>query len=625
MQSHEHFHTPPPLKDHSHTMHVAGRVHQIERSRGVNVTRPWWRLVLVISGWAGLADGAAHAQTMVSVHKSAHVRRPVAAAIIDEGRSLCVANQRSGTITVVDLEKREVAAEYEVGGRLSDVVAWGADDRLLITDESAHELLVVNLAKQGIKVVQRLSTTRWPVNVAVNEDESLISVAGLWSHRVSLLDANEAGQLTLRKTIRLPFAVRKQTFLRDGSNRLVVADAFGGNLAIIEGDQSVIASIRKLPAHNLRGLATTENGDGLLIAHQVLNPLARADYNDVIWGNLMQNVVRELPVESLTGKESEWLNASPVIRLGEAGDGAADPAGITVLPHGKGTLIALAGVDEIVVHTEQTSDRMHVGDRPVEIVWDERREVAYAVCALEDSVDVVDLEAGEVVHCISLGPLPVETPRDRGEKLFYDGHQSLDGWLSCHSCHPEGHTNHGLADTLGDNTFETPKKVPSLLGVRDANPWAWNGKFRELHEQVHSSFIGTMRGEGVDVDELNDVVAFLHTLEPPPAVDEGQWTNEDLTRIEQGRQLFHEIGCKQCHVPPLTYTLDTTFDVGLQDEAGLKKFNPPSLRGVSQRQSFFHDGRAKTLEAVFREHGHQVNGGLTDVQFESLMMFLRSL
>jgi len=78
-------------------------------------------------------------------------------------------------------------------------------------------------------------------------------------------------------------------------------------------------------------------------------------------------------------------------------------------------------------------------------------------------------------------------------------------------------------------------------------------------------------------------------------------------------------------VPPLTYTSPGTYDVGLRDEKGLDKFNRPSLRGVSQGYSFFHDGRAKKLEEVFTVHGHQLNWALADDELGDLLRFLRSL
>ena len=65
--------------------------------------------------------------------------------------------------------------------------------------------------------------------------------------------------------------------------------------------------------------------------------------------------------------------------------------------------------------------------------------------------------------------------------------------------------------------------------------------------------------------------------------------------------------------------------MGLADEKGLSKYNPPSLLGVGQGYSFFHDGRAKTLEEVFTIHGHQLSRELSNFELADLLRFLRSL
>ena len=46
------------------------------------------------------------------------------------------------------------------------------------------------------------------------------------------------------------------------------------------------------------------------------------------------------------------------------------------------------------------------------------------------------------------------------------------------------------------------------------------------------------------------------------------------------------------HSSTLIFTLDRIANVKLKDEKGLTKFNPPSLRGVSQDGRYFHDSRA---------------------------------
>ena len=75
----------------------------------------------------------------------------------------------------------------------------------------------------------------------------------------------------------------------------------------------------------------------------------------------------------------------------------------------------------------------------------------------------------------------------------------------------------------------------------------------------------------------------------------------------------------------MTYTSPDAYDVGLADEQGQKKFNPPSLRGVSQGESFLHDGRAKTLSDVFTEFSHGLETSLSDRELADLLRFLRSI
>ena len=52
---------------------------------------------------------------------------------------------------------------------------------------------------------------------------------------------------------------------------------------------------------------------------------------------------------------------------------------------------------------------------------------------------------------------------------------------------------------------------------------------------------------------------------------------------------------------------------------------PPSLRGVSQGYSFFHDGRAKKLEDVFVTHRHPHGDAIPADQLADLLRFLSSL
>jgi cytochrome c peroxidase len=117
----------------------------------------------------------------------------------------------------------------------------------------------------------------------------------------------------------------------------------------------------------------------------------------------------------------------------------------------------------------------------------------------------------------------------------------------------------------------------------------------------------------------------LHTLPLPPPLEPKPRDEVDRQRLERGLALFAAWNCGECHVGPLTYTSQGSYDVGLRDERGLAKFNPPSLRGVGHGAAFFHDNRAQTLDEGFRVYGHRVPDNATDADFDALVRFLRSL
>jgi len=207
----------------------------------------------------------------------------------------------------------------------------------------------------------------------------------------------------------------------------------------------------------------------------------------------------------------------------------------------------------------------------------------------------------------------------KGERLFFDAHQSFHGWYSCHSCHTDGHANGMLNDNEADGGFGAPKKVLSLLGVADTSPWSWLGKRGDLTRQVHRSIQTTMREIPSD-EKATALRVYMETLSPAPPLK----PNLSVARTSKGMELFERLRCDECHLPP-TYTDEDVYDVGIKDEAGTVAFNPPSLLGVSQRIHFLHDGRAKNLKSVFTEHKHMLKQDLTPEELNLLMDFLQSL
>ena len=354
--------------------------------------------------------------------------------------------------------------------------------------------------------------------------------------------------------------------------------------------------------HNIRGLALAPDGQTLVLVHQVLRRLARTSFEDVHWGSLLSNHLRVLKVEAVLTAQADanLLRGSRLLDLGNTGNGAGDPSAVVFDREG-GVAVAFAGVDEVALGRSPTA-RLHpvgVGRRPTALAVRPDGKALYVADTLDDTVAVVDLPAGIWRREVALGPRPEPTLADRGERLFYDARLAHDGWMSCHSCHTDGHTNGLLSDTLGDDSYGAPKRVPSLLGVGTTAPWAWNGSIERLEDQVRKSIETTMQGKAPSDDQVAALTAYLRSLPPPRPV--GSPKDEDA--VARGRAVFEARKCAECHAPP-TYTAEGRYDVGLDDAVGNRRFNPPSLRGVDRREPFFHDGRAASLEDVFLKHRH---------------------
>jgi len=547
------------------------------------------------------------------------LRRPVALVLADDGKWLFTANRDSGTISVIDTRAKRTVAEVAAGRRLADLAGTPDGRRLLAIDEEAGELLIFARDGQRLQGPQRVKVSPMPVTVRVAPNGSSCTVASLWSWRLDVATLDATARVVT--TVDLPFAPREQVFVPDGK-RLVVADAFGGRLAVVNTERGELESVRTLPAHNFRGLALSSDGKRLLVTHQLLNALGAANRDDIHWGNLLTNNLRALALADLLDPKGDLLRGSDLSYFGEAGHGTADPAGIAVGVSGK-VFVPLAGVAELAFGDERGWRYAAVGAGPRAVVPSPDGRQAYVANTFADSISVVDLKSAATVAEIPVGPQREPTAVERGEALFHDARISHDGWLSCHSCHTEGHANGQLADTLGDGTYGTPKRVLSLRGVGDTGPWAWNGSIARLEDQVRKSIETTMHGKKPSDDQVRDLTAYLKSLPPPPA--RARLIGKiDEQAVKRGGEIFAKHECAKCHAPP-TYTSPKTYDVGLTDERGLKQFNPPSLRGVGQGGPYFHDGRAATLEVVFTKHRHQLEGELARQELQDLQHFLTSL
>ncbi len=573
--------------------------------------------VLIASTAAG--DSLAEGTVRFTPAASNVFRRPVSMCWIDQGKRILVTNRRAGSISLVNITSGTVT-EAKIGGRPEQTAWLNFSEHLVTVDGGTGAVFFSSLNEHGLVIEHRVATGHRGSSLAVSHDETLLAVSSVWDRRVSLISTEAVNQEPAH--YQLEFEPRLLCFSPD-SRLLIVLDAFGGNIAAIDVRGRKIVGAENLDAHNIGGVTFLAE-DRFLVTHQILHSDSPTTENNIASGLVIENVFQEVQIKQTKAGSVDF---EPMIvgEIGVPSHGAADPACVIVNSKDE-RFIALSGVGEVAILNSYgvVKERIDVGDRPVDLLLSKDEQRLYCLNNLSETISIINVQNRVVVETISLGGTPKPTTRERGEELFFDGHLSRFGWYSCHSCHRNGHTNGQLADTFGDRTSGAPKRIPSLLGGRDNNPWAWNGSMRSLHDQVQQSGKTTMQGRGFTARETNDMVAYLHSLQQPPAFRPAL-NNKDRKLIDRGREIYNSTGCVQCHVPPLTYTSDAKYDVGLADEHGQKLFNPPSLNGVGYRRQFFHDGRAEKLRDVFIEYGHELNDALDDDGIDALIRFLQSL
>src|SRR5262249_31318778 len=123
--------------------------------------------------------GVACASAANPAAPAARLRRPVAAAGLPDGRTVCVAH-RSGSASLAALPGRRVRDELTVGMRLTGLAALPDRRHVLVTDEGRHELIVLDLAGARPAVRARLPVGPYPASVAVLRGGTRATVASLW-------------------------------------------------------------------------------------------------------------------------------------------------------------------------------------------------------------------------------------------------------------------------------------------------------------------------------------------------------------------------------------------------------------------------------------------------------------
>ncbi len=276
-------------------------------------------------------------------------------------------------------------------------------------------------------------------------------------------------------------------------------------------------------------------------------------------------------------------------------------------------------------------------------------------------VDVTDLLAGvggsaqllAEVDLVASEPLSSEVLK--GKRIFYDASSSkmsLEGYMSCASCHLDGGQDGRIWDFSGRG--EGLRNTTSLQGRGGTllhGPVHWTGNFDEIQDfeaVIRSHFGGTgfmsdgdfnsgtrseplgdpKAGLSTDLDALAAYVSSLTSVPPSPHRNaDGSLTAEG----ERGKQVFVNERCGSCHsgpaftdsAPGLLHDVGTIRPTsGNRLGEALAGFDTPTLKGVWATAPYLHDGSASTLAQAIDAHS---DVSISESERSALVSFLQQI
>lgn len=289
-------------------------------------------------------------------------------------------------------------------------------------------------------------------------------------------------------------------------------------------------------------------------------------------------------------------------------------------------------------------------------------------------------------HFFQNGVTPSQKKIELGRRLFFEKSISIDGRISCSTCHPpENHGADNLPVSIGNNSKPNPRNAPTVLNAALQFAQHWRGDRTDVEDQAIRALtggasFGAPNGEFVEdhlkqselykkefaeayPDDSNPVStknfadavgAYERTLVSPSRFDD--FLKGDLRALsgkeKSGLSLFMEKGCAGCHSGNLVggkgfqkFGVNKSYDSvlyknsseppekvdhGRMDVTGKEEdrdvFKIPSLRNVEKTAPYFHDGSVESLDTAVAIMGElQLGMKLSGEEREKIVSFLQSL
>lgn len=567
-------------------------------------------------------------------------RSPVDCVLSQDDKWLFTANQTSGTISVISLAENKVIQEIACGQRPSNLAITPDGKMLLASASFSHEVVAYSITAEGkLEEKHRLWLGFEPRGIVIDAAGKLAYIALSTAHTVAVVELDG-----LKEQTRIPVGRWPRTLaLTPDEKTLVVTCSGNGSMSFVNVAERKL--IRNEPFNGLNQGQLVISSDGEFAYTPYIYHFGSAPNQRTIkLGWVTTSRIARIRINSEKRISSLYLDTQ--------GQAVADPCGLAISPNQEWMACSASGthevlffrnsklpfqgfnsrflIDEDLRTDSQRYFRLPVGGRPMYIRFSKDCQRLFVANYLLNAIQVIDVASRTIERTISLGGPATPSLAREGEAIFYDGMRSFDQWYSCASCHHDGHSNGIAMDTTNDGQVGNPKMVPSMRYVSHTGPWTWHGWQEDIGAAMRKSMKESMLGKPMSDHEVKALVAYLETLSGPTNPHRGK-SGQMSEAMLRGKEVFEssKAGCANCHRGEYL-TDNKVHEVGLESRNDYYQgFNPPTLRGVYDRMSYLHDGRARTLEELLAgPHAPEKvtgNGKLTNKELQDLLEYLKGL
>ncbi len=289
-------------------------------------------------------------------------------------------------------------------------------------------------------------------------------------------------------------------------------------------------------------------------------------------------------------------------------------------------------------------------------------------------------------------PIPADNPQspakiELGKMLFFDPRLSMDGTISCNSCHNVMfHGGDGRPVGAGIHGQRGGRGSPTVWNSAFHTVQFWDGRAATLEEQALGPLVNSvemgMTSHDLVIERIKQIPGYIQAFKkvfpkekeptitnaakaiaayertlitPNSPFDKYMKGNKKAMNAQQirGMKLVDEIGCTSCHtgvnfagdqkmgegnyqpfpqIPGSKYDkmYDITSDLGRYEvtkKADDKNhWRVPTWRNVAITAPYFHNGKVKTLDEAVRVMAKtQLDMDLNDTQVQDIVAFLNAL